>query len=141
MTAATPTTEHAESQGVGAGLLYDLAFYALLILFALFFILPLVWMLVTSIKPFQEWLMPNWIPLNPTLDSFRSLFADPTLPLGRWVLNSLIIAVAFTLLVLAIDALAAYAYARMEFPGRNLLFGLLPDEECGHGSRHIAENA
>ena len=125
MTTGTPTSDRTESRGVGAGLIYDLAFYALLILFALFFVLPLVWMLVTSIKPFQEWLMPNWIPLNPTLDSFRSLFADPTLPLDRWILNSLIIAVVFTLLVLAIDALAAYAYARMEFPGRNVLFGLL----------------
>jgi len=40
-------------------------------------------------------------------------------------LNSLLIATIFTLLILAIDSLAAYAYARMSFPGRNLLFGLL----------------
>lgn len=125
MSSINTTTDRTESQGVGAGLLYDLAFYSLLILFALFFILPLVWMVVTSIKPFQEWLMPNWIPLNPTLDSFRSLFADPTLPMDSWFLNSLIIATVFTLLVLALDALAAYAYARMQFRGRNLLFGLL----------------
>lgn len=125
MSTLTPTSEHSESRGVGLGLIYDLAFYALLILFALFFVLPLIWMGVTSIKPFQEWLMPNWIPLNPTLESFHSLFADPTLPMDRWFLNSLIIATLFTLLVLIIDAMAAYAYARLRFPGRNVLFALL----------------
>ncbi|MGH2543685.1 MAG: carbohydrate ABC transporter permease, partial [Ardenticatenaceae bacterium] len=110
---------------VGVGVIYNALFYGLLILFGLFFLLPLVWMLVTSIKPFDEWLLPNWVPLNPTLESFRSLLADPTLPLARWFLNSLLIAGLFTLLVLVVDALAAYAYARMDFPGRNLLFGLL----------------
>jgi multiple sugar transport system permease protein len=121
----TKAAETVESRGVGVGLIYNLLFYALLFLFALFFILPLIWMVVTAIKPFNEWLMPNWIPINPTLDSFRSLLADQTLPLERWFLNSLGIAIAFTLLVLALDSLAAYAYARMSFPGRNLLFGLL----------------
>lgn len=119
------SAEPVESQGTGVSLISNLLFYALLFLFALFFILPLVWMFVTAIKPFNEWLMPNWIPINPTLDSFRSLLADQTLPLGRWFLNSLGIAIVFTLLVLALDSLAAYAYARMSFPGRNLLFGLL----------------
>jgi multiple sugar transport system permease protein len=122
---ATVTTERVESKSVGAGIIYNALFYILLILFGLFFVLPLVWMVVTSLKPFNEWLMPNWVPLNPTLESFRSLFADPTLPMTRWFLNSLLIATIFTVLVLVVDALAAYAYARMEFRGRKLLFGLL----------------
>jgi multiple sugar transport system permease protein len=100
-------------------------FYVLLILFALFFLLPLVWMFITAIKPFQEWVTPNWIPKNPTLQNFKDIFGDPTLPVRRWFINSVGIAVAFTLLTLIIDALAGYAYARMQFPGRNLLFGLL----------------
>jgi multiple sugar transport system permease protein len=111
--------------GIGGSLLYRLVFYVLLILFALFFLLPLVWMAVTAFKPFHEWLNPNWIPVDPTLENFQSIFADPTLPVSRWFLNSLFIAVVFTSLILIIDALAGYAYARMEFRGRNLLFGLL----------------
>jgi multiple sugar transport system permease protein len=125
MTTVTPPTERVESQGIGAGIIYRVLLYILLILFGLFFILPLVWMLVTSIKPFEEWLLPNWIPMSATLESYQSLFADPTLPIDRWFLNSLLIAAAFTVLVLILDAMAAYAYARMEFRGRNVLFGLL----------------
>jgi len=119
------THDDAEGPGIGTGLVYRFFFFLLLGAFAVFFIFPLVWMLVTSLKPFEEWLNPNWIPLNPTLDNFRSIFADPTLPVGRWFLNSMIIAVLFTVSILIIDALAAYAYARMEFRGKNLLFGLL----------------
>jgi multiple sugar transport system permease protein len=118
-------TDRVESQGIGVGIIYRFLLYILLILFALFFLLPLVWMVITAIKPFEEWLTPNWIPLNPTLENFTALLADPTLPVDRWFLNSLLIAAVFTLLVLALDSLAAYAYARIEFRGRNLLFGLL----------------
>ena len=111
--------------GLPAGRLQSLITYALLILFGMFFVLPLVWMLVTSFKPFAEWLQPNWIPLTPTIDNYLSVFRDPVLPVPRWFFNSLFVAGAFTLLVLVIDSLAAYAYARMEFRGRKLLFGLL----------------
>jgi multiple sugar transport system permease protein len=124
---ATLNTQAArtESRGVSAGVIYSVLFYTLLILFGLFFLLPLVWMTVTAFKPFNEWLTPNWIPLKPTLENFTSVFRDPTLPVTRWFTNSLFIATVFTLLILVVDSLAAYAYARMEFPGRNLLFGLL----------------
>jgi len=100
-------------------------FYVVLTIFALFFLLPLIWMFVTAIKPFQEQLQPNWIPQEPTLGNFRDIFTDPTLPTVRWFFNSVLIASIFTVLVLVFDSLAGYAYARMEFPGRNLLFGLL----------------
>ena len=64
-------------------------------------------------------------PGDPTLDNFTSIFNDPTLPVARWFFNSFFIAAMFTLLVVVVDALAAYAYARMEFRGRRLLFALL----------------
>jgi multiple sugar transport system permease protein len=114
-----------ESGPVGAGRVYRLLQYVLLVLFGLFFVLPLLWMVATAFKPFNEWLDPNWIPRAPTLENFTSVFQDPTLPVGRWFVNSMLIAVVFTVLVLVIDATAAYAYARMEFRGRKLLFGLL----------------
>jgi multiple sugar transport system permease protein len=126
-TLSTParTTQVVSGKQAGRSPLGALVFYVLLILCALFFLMPLVWMTVTAFKPFDEWLTPNWIPNHPTFDNFTSVFRDPTLPVTRWFLNSLTIAVIFTSLVLVIDALAAYAYARMEFPGKNVLFALL----------------
>jgi multiple sugar transport system permease protein len=110
---------------IGESRLGKIFFYLVLILFALFFLLPLLWMVVTSFKPFEEWLTPNWIPVNPTLENFTSIFNDKSLPVVNWFLNSLLIASLFTLVILIIDSLAGYAYARLEFPGKNLLFGLM----------------
>lgn len=121
----TPRGTQETDVEIGESRINKIGFYLILTLFALFFLLPLVWMIVTSLKPFEEWLSANWIPVNPTLDNFRSIFADKSLPVGNWFLNSLIIASLFTFLILVLDALAGYAYARLEFPGRNLLFGLM----------------
>jgi multiple sugar transport system permease protein len=101
--------------------------YILLVFIALLILLPLLWMLSTSLKPQSEWFTReiHWIPQNPTLANYETLFSNPATPIGRWFLNSVLVAAATTLLVLAVDALAAYAYARMEFPGRKWLFGLL----------------
>ncbi len=125
MASATAPAERVTGGEAGTRLVSRILLYGVLILFALFFLLPLLWMFVTAIKPFEEWVQANWIPKNPTLENFRSIFADPTLPATRWFFNSLGIATVFTSLVLMIDSLAGYAYARMEFPGRNALFGLL----------------
>lgn len=110
---------------IGESKLSRVRFYVTLILFALFFLLPLLWMVVTAFKPFEEWLNPNWIPVNPTLDNFTSIFNDKSLPVVNWFFNSLLIASLFTAAILIIDSLAGYAYARLEFPGKNLLFGLM----------------
>ncbi|HYI22283.1 MAG TPA: carbohydrate ABC transporter permease [Candidatus Limnocylindrales bacterium] len=117
--------DDAGGMAVSTSPVYKVLLYGLLFLFAIFFVLPIVWMAITAIKPFNEWLTPNFIPNNPTLNNFTSIFNDPTLPVARWFFNSFVIATAFTFLVVAIDALAAYAYARMEFRGRKLLFALL----------------
>jgi multiple sugar transport system permease protein len=125
MTTQSGRVEDTGGMPVGTSRSYSVAQYALLLLFGLFFVLPLIWMVVTAFKPSQEWLNPNWIPNEPTLNNFTSVFDDPTLPVMRWFLNSLFIAVAFTFFTLVVDSLAAYAYARMEFRGRKLLFALL----------------
>lgn len=119
------TTRPVRPSGPGRRLLGRILLYAVLILFALFFALPLVWMLVTALKPPGEWLQPNWIPREPTLANFRAIFRNPSLPILRWFVNSTVVATVFTALVLLLDSLAAYAYARLEFPGRKVLFALL----------------
>ena len=110
---------------IGESKLSRLGFYVLMILFALFFLLPLLWMVATAFKPFEEWLSASWIPVNPTLGNFTSIFTDKSLPVINWFFNSLLIASLFTAAILIIDSLAGYAYARLEFPGKNLLFGLM----------------
>ena len=55
----------------------------------------------------------------------RSPLRRPQTPIARWFLNTVIVATITTVVVLAVDALAAYAYARLEFPGRKFLFGML----------------
>jgi multiple sugar transport system permease protein len=110
---------------IGESALSKIGFYLLMTLFALFFLLPLLWMVSTAFKPFEEWLSVSWIPVNPTFENFTSIFNDKSLPITHWFFNSLLIAVLFTAFILIIDSLAGYAYARLEFPGKNLLFGLL----------------
>lgn len=109
----------------GRGIGTRLPLYVLLIVLAVFFLVPLVWMISTSLKPFQEVFKPNWLPSQPTLENFTSIFSDPSTPVYNWFLNSLLISGIFTVSILAVDALAGYAYARMEFRGRDALFGLL----------------
>jgi multiple sugar transport system permease protein len=121
---ATPDMQETDAE-IGESKLSKIGFYLLLILFALFFLLPLLWMLVTAFKPFEEWLNPNWIPVNPTLENFQSIFTDKSLPVLNWFFNSFLIAFLFTTFILLLDSLAGYAYARLEFPGKNLLFGLM----------------
>lgn len=125
MATASVPVERTSSGPAGSKLIGRIVVYAVLILIALFFVLPIVWMFSTALKPFVETLQMTWIPKEPTLQNFRDIFSDPSIPVLRWFLNSLGIATVFTLLVLILDSLAGYAYARMEFRGRNALFGLL----------------
>lgn len=121
----TPTDIQETEVEIGESTLSKIGFYVLMTLFALFFLLPLLWMVSTAFKPFEEWLSVSWIPVNPTFENFTSIFNDKSLPVTHWFFNSLLIAVLFTTFILIIDSLAGYAYARLEFPGKNLLFGLL----------------
>lgn len=101
--------------------------YALLVLFALIFLLPMLWMLSTSLKPSSQWFSREiqWIPRTFTLENYTRIFSNQQTPIGRWFVNSIGVATAATVLVLLVDSLAAYAYARLQFPGRNILFAAL----------------
>lgn len=125
MASAPVQTKRVEGNVAGQSLLSRILLYAVLTLFGLFFLLPLLWMFVTAVKPQSEWLSTNWIPRDATFGNFSSILNNPSLPVLRWFFNSTLIATVFTVLVVALDAMAAYAYARMEFPGRNILFSLL----------------
>jgi multiple sugar transport system permease protein len=101
--------------------------YLLMITIALIVLVPLIWMLSTSFKPKSQWFARTveWIPRTFTLDNYTRILNNRTTPIGRWFLNSLLLGSITTGLTLIVDALAAYAYARLEFPGRRILFALL----------------
>lgn len=111
----------------GQQLLNRIGTYVVLVFFALLFLMPMFWMLSTSLKPKSQWFTKDiyWIPKTTTLQNYQILLNNPTTPIVRWFINSLAIALIVTLLVVIVDAMAAYAYARMEFRGRNTIFAIL----------------
>jgi multiple sugar transport system permease protein len=82
-------------------------------------------MMAFTLEANQFSLPIRWIPDPITLQNFRKIFADPLLPLGRWFVNSLLVASVGTVIILALSSLSGYAFARLEFPGKNILFSLL----------------
>ncbi len=105
-------------KGISVG---RLASYLLLLVVAILFGAPFLWMLVTSLKPESEiFRYPiKWLPDHPTLNYYTALFQR--FPMLTWFKNSLIVAVITTSLTLVIDALAAYPLARMQFRGRRVV--------------------
>ena len=101
--------------------------YVIMILVALLIILPLAWMIITSLKPKAEWFTRSveWVPRTVTFQNYTNILNNPSLPIVRWFFNSLFVASVSTGLILIIDSLAAYAYARMEFPGRKAIFAMM----------------
>ncbi|PKO11757.1 MAG: carbohydrate ABC transporter permease [Chloroflexi bacterium HGW-Chloroflexi-10] len=108
-------------------LLKKVGLYAILIFVSLLIIVPMLWMLSTSFKIKSQLFTKEifWIPKVFTLENYTKILNNPSLPIARWFLNTLGVASVFTALVVFVDALAGYAYARLEFPGRKQLFGIV----------------
>jgi multiple sugar transport system permease protein len=102
---------------------------ALITAAAVIWLLPVIWVLVNSLKltPNIIRMPPEWIPWPITGEHYwQVLFsADRSARIGRSFLNSAIVSVGSVGLVLVTSAMAAYPLARMRFPGRNLIFALL----------------
>jgi multiple sugar transport system permease protein len=97
---------------------------------AVLVVFPLVWMLAVSLMPSgtASSFPPPLLPDHPTLDNYRELFAHQRM--GRYLLNSVIVATGATLCSLLFNGLAGYAFAKLRFAGRErlarvLLAGLL----------------
>ncbi len=101
--------------------------YTVLIVLTLLFLSPLIWMAVTSFKTQADAIDPNpqWVPANPTTSAYDSLLGADDTPVLRWFLNSVLAATGQAALVVATAALAAYALARMDFPGKKIIFGTI----------------
>jgi multiple sugar transport system permease protein len=85
-------------------------------------LLPFVWMLATSLKTVDEVIREphKLIPSDPQFSNYTSLWTD--FPMSAWILNSFKVSALVTIGVVATSALAAYAFARIDFPGRNVIF-------------------
>jgi multiple sugar transport system permease protein len=98
---------------------------SLLIGVALFMIMPFIWMFSTSLRtPAESFtLPPQWLPLEPRFENYLQVFQS--VPFFAFVLNSVKVTVIVTLAQLFFCSTAAYAFARMTFPAKNVLFLLL----------------
>lgn len=122
---ATKTTPRAGVVRGSRGWVRTISSEAVLLIGAIVMVMPFLWMLSTALKLPQEILSwpPSLIPSHATLSNFVTVFT--TAPFGRWLLNSLILAVASTVGILLTSALAGYVLAKFDFPGRAALFTVI----------------
>ena len=99
--------------------------YAFLILMAVIVLFPFYWMIISSLKSLEEYRLnvPTFWPQKILLSNYAEAFT--TASLGRLFYNTMIVGVVSTLLSLVITVLSAFAFARLEFKGRDAMFGAL----------------
>ena len=99
--------------------------YLFLVIWAVIVLFPFYWMVLTSVKntaAYNNEKIPEFITLAPTVENYGKAFTEVSL--GRYFLNTLIFTVATTGLMMLIIVPAAFAFARLQFRGKNLLFAL-----------------
>ncbi len=97
--------------------------YVLLTVWAVMVLFPFYWMLLTSVKSYSAYnseFIPQLFTLSPTLRNYVDAFT--AVPLARYFANTVIFTVATTAIMLVVTVLAAFAFARLEFRGKNLVF-------------------
>ena len=101
-----------------------IALYILLITLAIAVLFPFYWMVMTSLNTNQETFIypPEFYPPKPTPEHYHEIMTRGDINVPRWGWNSLFIAVATTILTLFVTSLAAYGFARLDFPYKNLIF-------------------
>ncbi len=102
--------------------------YTVLFGLSVVFVAPLLWMIITSFKAKDEAMRipPTWWPSEWSTRGYETILgADSQSPVFTWFLNSMLAATGHTVLVLVVASCAAYPLARMEFPGKKLIFGMI----------------
>jgi len=96
--------------------------FSVMSIVAFFMLIPFFWMLSTSLKAVGEVFEypPRWLPSTFHWENYRTVWN--IVPFARYMLNSFIVSTSVTILHLIIASLSAYAFARLEFPGRDKLF-------------------
>jgi len=99
--------------------------YILLTLWALIVLFPFYWMILTSIKSYSAYngeYIPKFFTIAPTLENYREAFT--AVPLLRYFTNTLVFTLATTAIMLVVTVMAAFAFSRLSFKGKNLVFAL-----------------
>ena len=99
--------------------------YIFLSVWALMVLFPFYWMVLTSIKSYASYnseYVPKFFTASPTLQNYFDAFT--TVSLGKYFLNTIIFTVITTALMLAVIVLAAFAFARLSFRGKDIAFTL-----------------
>ena len=97
--------------------------YVCLVIWALMVLFPFYWMLLSSLKSYSAYnseYVPRFFTLSPTLQNYTDAFT--AVPLARYFLNTLIFTLATTAIMLVVITLAAFAFARLNFRGKDLVF-------------------
>ncbi len=105
----------------------DIGIYILLAVVGCVMVLPMVYAICQSLKPLDElfFFPPRFMPVNPTLKNYSDLFrlmGDSWVPFSRYIFNTVFISVVGTAGNVLLSSYAAYAIAKIPFPGRNFLF-------------------
>lgn len=104
----------------------QVALYAMLMLYAIFSLAPFILALLSSFKPESEVLAlpPTLLPAYPTAQHYTDIFQSQEFPFTAYVLNSVVYATAAAALNVVLGAMAGYAFGRMQFPGKNVLYAV-----------------
>lgn len=97
--------------------------YILLVFWAVIVLFPFYWMILTSVKSYSAYnseYIPAFFTLSPTLQNYVDAFT--AVPLGRYFANTVVFTVATTAIMLVVITLAAFAFARLDFKGKNIAF-------------------
>ena len=102
----------------------------MLTIFGLFMFIPMYYVVIQSLKPLDELFMfpPRFYVINPTLENFSdlvTLMGDSWVPFSRYIFNTVFITICGTVGNLIFASMAAYALAKLRFPGRNAIFQLI----------------
>lgn len=100
--------------------------YLLLTLWAIIVLFPFYWMVLTSVKDYGSYnaeYIPRFFTASPTFQNYIDAFT--TVSLGKYLFNTLVFTVVTTAIMLIVTVFAAFAFARLDFPGKELLFTLL----------------
>ncbi len=99
--------------------------YFFLVIWAIMVLFPFYWMILSSVKTYSAYnseYVPSFFTMSPTLQNYRDAFT--AVPLAKYFLNTLIFTLATTGIMLVVVILAAFAFARLDFKGKNLVFTL-----------------
>ena len=108
----------------------DMGIFVLLFIFGAFMFIPMFFVICQSLKPLDEIFMfpPRLYVVRPTLDNFSDLFQlmnESWVPFSRYVFNTIFVSLTGTFGNLVVSSLAAYALAKIKFPGRKVIFQII----------------